>query len=112
MTFGEQPRRAEEAMAPALERMSVMLVALSRVPQLNDASGHADRHRRRSPTRAHPEAAQTPGHTFEPCSNQPPAEMQTRHVHGPSGNDHNCGLADMPLRLLTCDKRIVTHGST
>jgi hypothetical protein len=26
-----------------------------------------------------------------------------------TASDHNCALADMPLRLLTCDKSIATH---
>ena len=28
-----------------------------------------------------------------------------------AASDHNRGLADTPLRLLTCDKSIVTHSS-
>ena len=29
----------------------------------------------------------------------------------PVASDHHCGPADVPLRLLTCDERIVTHSS-
>jgi hypothetical protein len=91
----------------------------ARVPQLNGASGHADRHRRMSPTCAHPEAAQTPGHTFEPCSNQPPAEMQTRHVHGPSGQRsqlrsrrHDSQVADLRQEHRDAQSRMIDHGQT
>jgi hypothetical protein len=83
----------------------------TRVPQLNGAPGHADRHRRRSPTCTHRETLQTPGHTFEPCSNQPPAEMQTRHVHAPNGQRSQLRSRRHTLSLLTCNKGIVTHSS-
>ena len=91
----------------------------TRVPQLNGAPGHADRHRRRSPTCTHPEAAQTPGHTFESCSNRPPAEMQTRHVHGPSGQRahlrsrrHDSQVADLRQEHRDPQSRLIDHGQT
>ena len=88
-----------------------------RVPQLNGAPGHVDRHRRRSPTCRHCEMPRIPGHTFEPCSKHAPAEMQTRHVHAPSGprsrlrpRRHAPQAADLRREHLDLRFRLADHG--
>jgi hypothetical protein len=42
---------------------------------------------------------------FEPVTSRDADEARTR----PEASDHNRGLAEMPLRLLTCDKGIAAH---
>jgi hypothetical protein len=89
----------------------------TRVPQLNGAPGHAERHRRTSPACAHLGTPQTPGHTFEPCSNQRPAEMRTRRVHALNGQRSQLRsrrqapqAADLQQEHRDSQSRMIDHG--
>jgi hypothetical protein len=70
----------------------------TRVPQLNGAPGHADRHRRRSRPARRPKPLDT-------RSNRVRANHQQRCRRGAytgrATSDHNRGLADIPLKFLT-----------
>jgi hypothetical protein len=85
--------------------------ASPRVPQLNGAPGHADHHRRRSPTWRHCETSRT----LDTCSNRVRTKHQQRCRRGtytrPAARDYDFGSADTPLRLLTCGESNSTHSS-
>jgi hypothetical protein len=76
-----------------------------------------NRHRRTSPACAHLGTPQTPGHTFEPCSNQRPAEMRTRRVHALNGQRSQLRsrrqapqAADLQQEHRDSQSRMIDHG--
>ena len=84
-----------------------------RVPQLNGAPGHIDRHRRRSPTCGRLRNCRE---SLDARSNRVrsarPAEMQTRHVHAPQRPAITAAAPPArPSGSLTCDESILTYSS-
>jgi hypothetical protein len=94
-----RPGRAGSATAHSTNtRPPVPNCSPTRVPQLNGAPGHADRHRRRSRPARRPKPLDT-------RSNRVRANHQQRCRRGAytgrATSDHNRGLADIPLKFLT-----------